>query len=420
MKGAAGLPPHVAVGLQRRIGNRAVARLVAKPARRVLARYESAEHLDLGDRYLADLALFISTEEGIAWAKRYGLEKEAAALARDAGKKLTIKAAGRELTPGQVIALGGDFYASPDSLAAANPQEVDELLGAIGKEASGALAGSDLNAEYQSITLKHRSRDESYLELAKKNEPHFTPGNRREWRRLHEEAVRLARDAKLDQALLYDAFACHFLTDAFAAGHLFDKRTLEVEIRNHLQQHPARPANPELTLYYGLVEAKGATDLLVLKNIHDRLNVEGFDVKNAKGMAWRTYGDTRLKEAHDTQRIAALAVYVSRLQVYKAQSGGQPNADDVLALLPDDDSVRKATERAISYIPAAVADIGGLMYRQRGMAKTELPKLVGPIVSANLATIGAPDRERQILDAQESARKTGLPTPAPQFTVLQW
>ena len=48
------------------------------------------------------------------------------------------------------------------------------------------------------------------------------------------------------------------------------------------------------------------------------------------------------------------------------------------------------------------------------------PKLVGPIVSANLATIGAPDRERQILDAQETARKTGLPTPAPQFTVLQW
>jgi hypothetical protein len=60
------------------------------------------------------------------------------------------------------------------------------------------------------------------------------------------------------------------------------------------------------------------------------------------------------------------------------------------------------------------------MYRQCGMAKTELPSIVGPIISANLATIGAPDRERQILEVQESARKTGLPTPAPQFTVLQW
>jgi len=401
--------------------------MLAKPTRRVLARYESAEHLDLGDHYLAELASFVATSEGATWAKQYGLEKEAAALAQDemlTGKR-TIRAGGHDLTPGQVIALGGDFYSSPEALAAANPAEIDELLGTIGQEARGELSGSELNAKYQEITLKYRSRDDSYIELAKKNEPHFTPGNRREWRRLHEEALRLARDPNLtgagfNKAMLYDAFACHFLTDAFAAGHLFDKTTLEIEIRNHLHQHAARPANPEMTLYYGLVESRGATDLLVLKNVHDRLNVEGVEVKNAKGMAWRTYGDARLKNAKETQRIAALAVYLSRLQVYQSRSGGQPNPDDVLALLPDDESVRKATQLAISYIPAAVADIGGLMYRQRGMATTELPPLVGPIIMSNLATIGAPDRERQILDAQETARRTGLPTPAPQFTVLQW
>jgi len=49
--------------------------------------------------------------------------------------------------------------------------------------------------------------------------------------------------------------------------------------------------------------------LLVLKNIHDRLNAEGVEVKNAKGMAWRTYGDAHLKLGRETQRIAALAVY---------------------------------------------------------------------------------------------------------------
>lgn len=34
--------------------------------------------------------------------------------------------------------------------------------------------------------------------------------------------------------------------------------------------------------------------------------------------------------------------------------------------------------------------------------------------------IAAPNRDRQIFDAQETARKTGLPTPAPQFTALEW
>jgi hypothetical protein len=407
------------LALQGRAGNRAVARL-ASP-RRVLARYESAEHADIGDRHLEELAAFAASAEGAAWAKTYGLDTTGLAQDELLTGKRRIQAGGRRLTAGEVIALGGDFYASPERLAGADPKELEELLATIESERKGSLGGSELNARYQAITLKYRSRDDSYLELAKRNEPHFTPGNRREWRRLHEEALRLARDPKaFDNALLQDMFGCHFLTDAFAAGHMFDKTELEVAIRSHLQKQPARPTNPELSTYYGLVEAKGAMDQLVLKNIHDRLNVEGVDVANAKGMRWRTYGDARLKESRETQRIAALAVFLSRRQVYEARGGASPRPEDVLALLPDDASVRQATQRAISYIPAAVADVGGLMYRQRGIAKTELPPILSAIAESNLATIGAPGREKQIFEAQETAKRTGLPTPAPQFTIASW
>ena len=417
--------PRLVLALQRDAGNRAVGRLVAP--RRVLARYESAEHVAIGDGYLRELADFVTTGEGEAWVRSYGLASELADLPRDellTGAR-TIEAGGRRLTAGDVIALGGDFYASPEALASADPSEIDELRAAMDAERRGALAGSELNARYQDITLRHRPRSESYLELAKLNEPHFTPGNRREWRRLHEAALGIARRPNLterdfNQALLTDAFACHFLTDAFAAGHLFDKTALEVAIRRHLQREPARPANPELGAYYGLVSLKGATDLLVLKNVHDRLNVEGFDATNAKGMRWRTYGDARLDRSRHTQRIAALAVYLSRRQLYVARRGGDAQPEDVLALLPDDATVARATERAVSYIPDAAADIGGLMYRQRGIASTELGRLPGAIVESNLAVIGSPGRERQILDAQETARRTGLPTPAPQFQVLSW
>jgi hypothetical protein len=418
---------RLALALQRRAGNRAVARLIAP--QRMLARYESAEHVAIGDRYLRELSSFVTTAEGQEWVRRYGLDTSGLA-----GDELltggTIRAGGRNLTAGDVIALGGDFYASPEALARADPREIDDLRDAMDKERRRELHGSELNAKYQEITLRYRPRSESYLELAKKNAPHFTPGNRREWRRLHEVALEIARrpitsddrinERNRNEALLTDAFACHFLTDAFAAGHLFDKTTLEAAIRRHLQNNPARPANPELSAYYGLVSSQGATDLLVLKNIHDRLNAEGFEVTNAKGMRWRTYGDDRLARSADTQRIAALAVFMSRRQLSQARAGGDPRPEDVLALLPDDASVARATELAISYIPAAVADIGGLMYRQRGIASTELGKVAGSIVESNLAVIAAPGRERQILEAQETARRTGLPTPAPQFQVLSW
>ena len=412
------------LALQSWAGNSAVAAVLGRRAQQpVLARYEAPEHIKIGDQYLGDLADYLGTTEGAAWVKKYGLTKDVSGLAQDEmlrGKR-RIRAGGKELTPGEVIALGGDLYASPEALETAKPKELEELLEIMAAEGSGKLHGNEANQKYQEVTLKYRSRDESYLELAKKNDPHFTPGNRAEWRRLHEQALQLAQDPKqFDRALLWDAFASHFLTDAFAAGHVFDKAKLQTAIELHLSQRPARPANPELGAYYGLVQLKGATGLLVLKNIHDRLNAEGVDVKNAKGMAWRTYGDAHLKLGKETQRIAALAVYLSRRQVYEARSGAKPKPDDVLAFLPDDESVRKATELAVSYIPAAVDDIGGLMYRQRAMAKTELPPILGAIAESNMATIASPARERQILEAQETARKTGLPTPAPQFTIAEW
>jgi hypothetical protein len=213
--------------------------------------------------------------------------------------------AGKKLSAGQVIAPGGDVDASPGVLVGAKPDEVDGLTGAITKEAGGELSGSVVNAEHERFTLKYRRRDESDLELAKPNEPHFTPGNRREWRRLHDEALHLASipsssEDGFDEALVYDAFACHLLTDEFAAGHQFDTSTVEVEIHSRLAQQPARPTNLEVSLYGGIAEATGTTDLLLLKNVHDRLNAGRFEEKNARGMASRELRRRAAKASHDT------------------------------------------------------------------------------------------------------------------------
>ncbi|MDZ7268416.1 MAG: hypothetical protein ONB48_11840 [candidate division KSB1 bacterium] len=229
-------------------------------------------------------------------------------------------------------------------------------------------------------------------------------------------------EERFQRALLIDAAAGHFLTDAYAAGHLFDKSEVLAAITLHLRTHPALTRNPEMQIYVGIVALAGKLPQLVLKNIHDRMNREGFAVGNARGMRWRTFGDSYLKNAQETQRVAALAVFLSRQQVFAARKGVTPNPDEIEGLMPDEDSVQRATQQAIAYIPDAVAEVEELIYRNRSLAPSQFGPVLGAIVESNLAAIGHPGRERAIVEMLESARRIGLEGPilAPSFTVFSW
>jgi Domain of unknown function (DUF4157) len=396
----------------------------------LIQRFESPEHQDLGDNALKDLAEFLKTPDGAEWKKKNNFnEKNLEKLPKDKflqGNKIKVGNL-PELSPGDIIALMGDFYRTPQELMSAPPEEVNKLLEIIKKEGAGNLSGSDANKQYQEVTQQYRKQEDTYVELAKENKPHFTPGNRIAWEKFHTQALDKAKQAGSDkallqEALLIDAAGGHFLTDAFAAGHLFDKNKLEVAIDIFLKSNPPKPKNPEMQIYYALVEFKGALPQLVLKNIHDRLNREGVEVVNKKGMKWKTFGDDHLKTSQETRRIATLAIYLSRQQVILAQETGMSNLkpDEILDLLPDDKSVETVTEKAKSYIPSATEAISDLMYRQRKMAGTLLPFPFGKIVESNLGTIGSSGRENQLKDAEEQARKTGLSQPVPSFTVFEW
>ncbi len=408
-----------------------------QPAAPAIHCYESPEHEDLGDKSLDELLDFLQTAEGKKWAKDRGIEpnKLVAQIKADplkkAGGKITagtrqVGAKGKEdvkLTPGEVTALSGDFYKGPDEIARAASQplekeggknELDKLRQAIEQERKGELP--DANKAYEQIT-KGR-----YLDLAKTNDVHFAPLNRVEWRRLHVQAIAEAAagkdDRALQHALLVDASGGHFLTDAYASGHLFDKGKLVAAIRLHLQTRPLRTENPEAQLYAGIVTLSGNADQLVLKAVHDRMNNEGFDVTNAAGMKWRTFGDAQLAKAPDTSRIAALALFKSRQQIYAAQKGEKPDPKDVEALMPDDATIERATSQAIAYIPAAAADVQGVMYRGRSLASTQFPKPLGAVIESNLETIASPGRANQLRDLERTREETQSgPLLAPQFTL---
>src|SRR5262249_14365049 len=155
-----------------------------------------------------------------------------------------------------------------------------EIRAAMKDEREGKLKGGKANERYQELTLKYirlgkRAAANTFIGMAKVNAPHFTPTNRAAWKDLHKQALKAARgagkdQARLDTALLIDTFGGHFLTDAFASGHLFDKKKLEQEISAWLAKNPVAPTNPEMISYYAIIG--GNMPQVILKNIHDRLN----------------------------------------------------------------------------------------------------------------------------------------------------
>lgn len=369
-------------------------------------RFESPEHQDLGGKYLEELFRYIQTEEGQKWAKARGLDplKLVKQIDEDIalkGKKIKVRG-DLELTPSEIIALMGDFYGTWQELQGAPKQEIDDLLKTMAKERKG---GFNANVEYENIT-KGR-----YTKLARVNTAHFAPKNREEWKRLHVEAIAKAKKAGADkdenafqEALLMDAAGGHFLTDAFAAGHLFDTIKVQVAIQSHLKSNPISPQNPEMQTVVSGLEMLNLAPPLVLKNIHDRMNSEGFEITNPKGMHWKTFGDNYLKNAQETQRIAALAVFISRQQISQAKKGESPDIKEIVELLPDDKTIERATDQAFAYIPTAVKEVVPLIHRNVGMLSTLKPKWylggpVGPYIGKSiLGTISDPHRIKELED----------------------
>lgn len=100
----------------------------------------------------------------------------------------------------------------------------------------------------------------------------------------HNEAIRIAQEAgrendleKLKDAYAHDAYACHFLEDLFAAGHIRNQRgALELFFIN--------------TLNCSKSIAKAFAGLLTAAQ-HERDGNEGLNVSSEENGCWRVYGD---------------------------------------------------------------------------------------------------------------------------------
>jgi hypothetical protein len=253
---------------------------------------------------------------------------------------------GLALTYGQVVALGGDFYGIPDqpvsdgatpadriqrftnafnSLAVlpASNAEAKLILGVMQKEIAAVkqaikdgkqpheaydALGDTLSEEWNKITgggsfvsaLFPLGR---YLKLAANNADHFA-----EWALLayiagHTAALQQAVKAQssndekqLELAYAMNAFADHYLTDLFSAGHL-------------------RVPRKQLAA----VVTPSDLGSLITRFMHDEDSKFGLNVRNGIGDHWRGYGDKRYFDALSS---------ANRVQVNQAV---QMSADEVFA-----------------------------------------------------------------------------------------
>jgi hypothetical protein len=279
---------------------------------------------------------------------------------------------------GELVALSGDFYRKPHELFEAKPSllpwlwEADDLsdlrrlfraeLDWIEAENRAAGVGYPEN----NIALAWNAKQ--YVELALDNVDHFGWHNMVAYCDYHAQALDLARQAAHDdddplwrRALFYNAFADHFLTDAFAAGHL---RVPRAQI-----------------LAWG--RERGISDKLsgaLSKLLHDQdghietfhsdgeqiSEREGLHVQNAAGVRWSTRCDGQLFIVRDddaplvVQPVSAVKASVLELfaawldralpQGYYAATAHVPFPHPDAGTLADKFSITLAPERVSALV----------------------------------------------------------------------
>ncbi|KGP63073.1 phosphatidylcholine-hydrolyzing phospholipase [Legionella norrlandica] len=160
-----------------------------------------------------------------------------------------------------------------------------------------------------------------YLKLAMENYDHFSPNNLIAYKSGHQVALLQALRAKetgsrsdLEIAFAMDAFACHYLSDHFAAGHL---RTPREELAS--------------------IVTPAVLGALLSNYMHNEENKYGVFVSNKLGEQWRVYGDYSYFNPFNqtNQQVLLRALQASADEIFEAYyTGVLPKKYQVEEMIP--------------------------------------------------------------------------------------
>lgn len=268
------------------------------------------------------------------------------------------------LQPGEIVALAGDFYGLPDKpicfgmdkfertarfqlayASLANVRKDDKALPFFQQEIkkdyqivtrahqlspeikpSAILKQGEIkrNCDYYAIT-RYGLFSSQYADLLKSNFDHFHEQAQKAYLAGHRAALELARwafqykhnDPKkhnkyLAKALARELFACHFLTDLFAAGHI---RTPRKALWDYVQEkNKVYKLSNQVSLTAGVIAG------LLANAMHDEDNEHGVYVNSSlhNDSPWMAYGDYRYFDKENEPNSARVkeAVVASLQDVY--------------------------------------------------------------------------------------------------------
>jgi len=286
---------------------------------------------------------------------------------------------------GQIIAMA-DLYKSVEQMMGAEVAELQELKSLIKRSTEYYQGNKADKSKDVSNKAWEEATNKRFIKLAEDNYEHFSPNllfkdaasskiafrhgnNRSEWERHHKWAIEEAQKMFIapenanrsfipEWPLIINAFGDHYLTDAFAAGHLINKEamisffntnffsgnSLKPEAKVFFNKlatkafkgkvkekfsklettdfkfwlHVIPVGHPNITdadrfyeVLIGIAEqAPDQVGNLVVKALHDRLNKSGVEVFNEAGDGeWKLTGDAYLNK--ENLRIIRKAVQQS-------------------------------------------------------------------------------------------------------------
>jgi hypothetical protein len=188
---------------------------------------------------------------------------------------------------------------------------------------SGGLCAADYPTVPEEVLRKiYVLKQGRYLKLADRDFDHFNVQAWLAYTLALEMAMHAYQDKnilELEKAYALNAFACHYLSDSFAPGHM---RTPRWELYN--------------TVFPATVGS------ILSGYMHREDNQQGLTVSNRRGDTWKAYGDAYYLDPRNQQNIALLqeAMQTSANEIYAAFNTGKiPTENKVFALIPDLDKL---------------------------------------------------------------------------------
>lgn len=325
-------------------------------------RFNSGEHVWLGTR-------------GVGLAREQLAQSHGVAIDERLLRQIPRQSSDEVLEYGEIVALSGDFYETPEALFEERPAPLPWLW----EDNDLSDLRELFEAELDWISERHRNRDErpvypdynirmmwnskSMIELALRNEGHFGWHNIELYLRYHAEALQLAYDSHgregetFRRAVYVNAFADHFLTDGFSAGHI---RVPRAEIVAWAERERLSPKIAGL-LSKLLHDQDGHVDLHSLHGVAEGRREDGLPVRNSLGTTWRTRCDGQLFLDPDdldgpavTTPVAAVAASVRELLLAWRQGELPKGIYEATRYVPFPDPT---APRLVDKFPADISDI---------------------------------------------------------------